>query len=139
MNSLLSQSLFLKFLKFGVVGFSGVFVDFGITYLTKEKLGIPKYVANAIGFTSAATTNYVFNRIWTFESVNPKVMVEYTEFFAISMIGLAINTLILWLLVSKFKMNFYVAKVFAIAVVTVWNFFANAFITFNPEKSGIWL
>ena len=139
MDGVLSQSFFLKFLKFGVVGFSGVFVDFSITYLTKGKLHIPKYIANAIGFSTAATTNYFFNRIWTFKSNNPEVMIEFTEFFAISMIGLAINTLILWLLVSKFKMNFYVAKIFAIAVVTVWNFFANAFITFNPEKSGMWL
>ena len=139
MEGLLSQSFFLKFLKFGVVGFSGVFVDFSITYLTKEKLRVPKYLANAIGFSTAATTNYIFNRIWTFKSNNPEVMVEFSEFFAISLIGLGINTFILWLLVSKFKMNFYLAKIFAIAVVTVWNFFANALFTFSPERSGIWL
>jgi putative flippase GtrA len=139
MDGLLSQSFFLKFLKFGAVGFSGVFVDFGITYLMKEKVRIPKYVANAIGFSSAATTNYFLNRIWTFKSTNPAVMVEFTEFFGISIIGLAINTFILWLLVSKFRMNFYLAKIFAIAVVTVWNFFANAYITFNPERTGLWM
>jgi putative flippase GtrA len=130
-----TKAFLLKFLKFGVVGFSGVFVDFGVTWLTKEKLGIPKYVANAIGFTTAASTNYFLNRVWTFESTNPKVMVEYTEFFLISMIGLGINTLVLWLLVSRFKMNFYVAKIFAIGFVTVWNFLANALITFNPDRT----
>lgn len=135
MDQIFTKAFFLKFLKFGVVGFTGVFVDFGITYLAKEKLHIQKYVANAIGFCSAATTNYFLNRIWTFESTNPRVMVEYTEFFAISLIGLGINTLVLWLLVSRFKMNFYVAKLFAIVVVTVWNFFANVFITFNPERT----
>ena len=133
MTDFFTQELFRKFLKFGIVGFSGVFVDFSITWLTKEKFGIPKYVANAIGFTSAATTNYFLNRIWTFESTNPKVMVEYGEFLGISLIGLAINTAILYLLVSKFKLNFYVSKIFAIGVVTIWNFFANAYITFNPE------
>ena len=135
MDQILSKAFFYKFLKFGVVGFSGVFVDFGITYLAKEKFGVQKYVANAIGFCSAATTNYFLNRIWTFESTNPEVMVEYTEFFLISLIGLGINTFVLWLLVSRFKMNFYIAKIFAIGVVTIWNFFANAFITFNPERT----
>jgi putative flippase GtrA len=130
-----TKSFFIKFLKFGMVGFTGVFVDFGITWFTKEILKIQKYIANAIGFTSAATSNYYLNRIWTFESTNPRVMVEYTEFIIISTIGLGINTLVLWLLVSKFKMNFYVAKIFAIAVVTVWNFLANAFITFNPDRT----
>lgn len=135
MTDIFTTELFQKFIKFGIVGFSGVFVDFGITWLTKEKLRIPKYIANAIGFTTAASTNYILNRVWTFESTNPKVMVEYGEFILISMIGLAINTLILWILVSKFKWNFYFSKIFAIGVVTIWNFFANAFITFNPAHT----
>jgi putative flippase GtrA len=134
MAEFFTKSFLLKFLKFGVVGFSGVFVDFGMTYLAKEKLHIQKYVANAIGFTTAASTNYYLNRIWTFESTNPRIGLEYTEFFIISLIGLAINTLILWLLVSRFRMNFYVAKIFAIIVVTIWNFFANVLITFNTEN-----
>ncbi|RLD70306.1 MAG: GtrA family protein, partial [Bacteroidetes bacterium] len=87
MDDFFSKAFFLKFLKFGLVGFTGVFVDFGITYLTKEKLHIPKYVANAIGFTTAASTNYYLNRIWTFESTNPEIAREYTEFLAISLIG----------------------------------------------------
>jgi len=135
MSSVLNQAYLFKFIKFGLVGFSGLFIDFGITYLAKEKLKIPKYVANAIGFIMAATSNYFLNRVWTFQSKNPEVMVEFTEFFLISLIGLGINTLLLWILVSKFKVNFYLAKVFAIGFVTIWNFLANAFITFNPERA----
>ena len=84
MSEFFSKAFLFKFLKFGVVGFSGVFVDFGITYLGKEKLSIPKYLANAIGFITAATTNYYLNRIWTFKSTNPEIMVEFGEFFLIS-------------------------------------------------------
>ncbi|HNY06725.1 MAG TPA: GtrA family protein [Bacteroidales bacterium] len=126
----LTRELFFKFIKFGVVGFTGVGVDFGTTFLGKEIVKIPKYIANAIGFSVAATSNYFLNRIWTFHSQNPNIGVEFSEFFMISMIGLAINTLILWILVTKFKKNFYLSKLFAIAIVTVWNFFANAFFTF---------
>lgn len=134
MSDIFSSAYFFKFLKFGAVGFSGLFVDFGITFLTKEKLGIPKYIANAIGFISAATSNYFLNRVWTFQSTNPEVMVEFTEFFVISIIGLGLNTMLLWFLVSKFKMNFYFGKIFAIGLVTIWNFLANAIITFNPDR-----
>lgn len=120
----------MKFLKFGVVGFSGLFIDFGLTYLFKEVLHVQKYVSNAIGFMLAASSNYFLNRIWTFESTNPNIALEYTEFIVISIIGLIINTAILYLLVSKLKMNFYLSKIFAIAVVTLWNFFANLLVTF---------
>ncbi len=131
-TKLVMDGLLMKFLKFGVVGFSGLFVDFGLTYLFKEKFHIQKYVANAIGFMSAATSNYILNRIWTFQSENPNVAFEYTEFILIALIGLAINTLILWMLVSKWQMNFYLSKILAIAVVTIWNFFANLMVTFAP-------
>lgn len=128
--SFVIRGFLLKFLKFGVVGFSGLFIDFGLTYLFKEVLHVQKYVSNAIGFMMAASSNYFLNRIWTFQSTNPNIALEYTEFIVISLIGLVINTAILYLLVSKLKMNFYLSKVFAIAVVTLWNFFANLLITF---------
>ena len=48
-----------QFLKFCIVGGSGVFVDFGITYLCKEWLRLNKYVANSLGFLCASTTNYI--------------------------------------------------------------------------------
>jgi putative flippase GtrA len=130
MQDVFSTQFLLKFIKFAAVGFSGVFVDFGVTYLCKEIFKIQKYISNSIGFTVAASSNYILNRIWTFESTNPDIAVEYTEFIGISLIGLAINNLILWLIIKQFKLNFYLSKLFAIGVVTIWNFFANAFITF---------
>jgi putative flippase GtrA len=121
----------LKFLKFGVVGFSGVFVDFGITYLFKEIIKINKYVSNAIGFVCAATSNYILNRIWTFQSENADVATEYGKFMLVSAIGLGINSLTLYILTDKFKWNFYLSKTFAIGAATLWNFFANLLFTFK--------
>lgn len=121
----------LKFFKFGVVGFSGVLIDFGFTYLCKEWLKIQKYISNAIGFTIAASSNYYLNRIWTFNSHNPEIAIEYSSFLLISLIGLGINTLVIYLLVSKTKTNFYLAKLVAIFFVTIWNFLINLNYTFN--------
>lgn len=120
-----------KFMKFGLVGFSGLVVDFGITYLCKEIIGIPKYISNGIGFLMAATSNYFLNRIWTFQSNNPNVAGEYIEFIFISIIGLFLNTLIIYLFSEKLKLNFYFSKVCAVVFVMIWNFFANFFITFK--------
>ena len=130
MVDILTREVASKFVKFGVVGLSGVFVDFGFTYIFKEKLKVQKYVANAIGFTIASSTNYYLNRIWTFHSNNPEIAVEYGKFLLISLVGLVINTIVLWLLVSKVKFNFYFAKLLAIGVVTIWNFVINLNYTF---------
>lgn len=126
----IDKAFIFKFLKFGVVGGSGVFVDFFFTWLCKEKFKIHKYLSNAIGFTIAASTNWILNRIWTFKSHNPEMLREYADFLIISIVGLGINSLVLWLLTDKMKVNFYVSKLGAIAVTTVWNFFANYLYTF---------
>lgn len=126
----LEKAFILKFLRFCVVGVSGTVIDFGLTWLCKEKLHIPKFLANAIGFVVAATNNYILNRIWTWESTSEQVGVEYAKFFSVSLIGLGINTLILYIMHEKMRLNFYLSKVFATAVVMLWNFFANNFFTF---------
>lgn len=125
------KAFFIKFLKFGIVGGSGVIVDFFFTWLAKEKFKVQKYLANAIGFTIAATTNWFLNRIWTFNSHNPEILIEYSQFILVSLIGLAINSAVLWFLTDKMKINFYISKLGAIAVTTVWNFFANYLYTFS--------
>lgn len=127
---MIDKTLILKFLKFSVVGFSGTAVDFGITWLCKEKLGLNKYLSNSLGFILAATNNYIWNRVWTFQSTNSNISAEYGKFFLVSLAGLGINNLIIYLLHGKLNLNFYLSKVFAIGVVMFWNFTMNYFFTF---------
>lgn len=121
--------MIFRFLKFLVVGFSGLIIDFSITFLLKEKLKVHRYISSSAGFTIAASSNYLFNRFWTFESNNPKVFVEYSTFIIISLIGLVINNLFLYLFEKK--LNFYFAKFLAIMVTSLWNFTANYYLNFT--------
>ena len=128
----MNKKFSIKFLKFGLVGFSGVFIDYGTTYFLKEIIIIDKYIANSIGFTIAATNNYYLNRLWTFKSTNPKMVKEYIVFLIISIFGLILNNLIIWLLNDYlFNFNFYLAKLFAIGIVFIWNFTMNNFFNFK--------
>ncbi len=126
----LTKEFIFKFIRFGIVGFSGIFVDFGTTWTLKEKFTIHKYVANSCGFLFATVTNYFFNRYWTFQSHDPKAFQQFGKFFTIALIGLLFNNVIIYILNDKLKINFYLAKVFAIIAVSIWNFFANYIYTF---------
>ena len=106
-------------------------VDFGTTWLLKEKVRINKYFANSTGFILAATSNYLLNRFWTFHSENTKVVTEYFSFVMISVVGLGINNAVVYLLTEKLKLNFYLSKLFAVGVVTIWNFSMNYLFTFR--------
>lgn len=123
--------LIIKFLKFGIVGLSGTAIDFLFTWICKEKLKWNKFISNSIGFSIAATSNYILNRIWTFESNNPEVSREYLSFFFISSIGLALNNLFVFLFNEKLKFNLYLSKAFAITLVAIWNFIPNYLFTFR--------
>lgn len=123
--------LLFKFIKFSIVGFSGLLVDFGITWICKEKFKLQKYLANSLGFITATVTNFYLNRIWTFSNNNPAIVFQFGKFALISIIGLIFNNLILFVLNEYFKIKFYLAKLIAIGMVVFWNFFANYYFTFQ--------
>ena len=147
----MNPTLFVQFVKFALVGCSGLAVDFGVTFLCKEGVRFNKYVANSLGFVCAASSNYVLNRLWTFDSNDPAVARQYAYFIAVALVGLAFNNFLIWILHDKLsvnfakftekmkflpelsdpsKLNFYVAKLMAIFCVTLWNFLGNYFFTF---------
>ncbi len=132
------KPLITKFVKFGVVGASGMVVHFGVLYLFREIVGLNSFVANTIGFVTAATTNYIFNRIWTFRSHEKQVAVEYMKFILVSVIGLGINNGTLWLgskLLPAWNddWRFYILWIVAVGVTTLWNFFGNMLFTFKQK------
>ncbi|MCQ2285044.1 MAG: GtrA family protein [Bacteroidales bacterium] len=128
---MLNKAFLWKFIKFCLVGGSGMLVDFGSTYVCKEWLKINKYISNSIGFVLAATSNFFLNRLWTFQSKDAQIGVQYFTFFVISLIGLGINNAVIYLLNGKLKLNFYFSKLIAVGVVTFWNFFMNYFFNFK--------
>jgi len=127
---MIEQVFIFRFLKFCTVGLSGMVIDFGTTWILKEKVRINRYVANTSGFILAASSNYFLNRVWTFESQSKNISAEYFSFFTIALIGLGINNLVLWFLSDKMKYKFYLSKIIATGVVTLWNFGMNFVFTF---------
>jgi putative flippase GtrA len=129
--AIITKANLIKLLKFGMVGLSGLVIDFGITYLFKEYLKWDKYAANTCGFSVAVVNNYFINRIWTFNSQEKKIAKQFTQFLLIALIGLGLNTLAIYLLETKLHIPFYMAKFIAILLVFIWNFTANATLTFK--------
>lgn len=122
---------FLKFFKFGLVGFSGLIIDFGVTWICKEKIAMNKYIANGLGFLFGVTNNYFLNKYFTFQNHDPNIGTQFMSFLIIAIIGFGLNTGILYLLQKNTKINFYVCKAIVTFIVFFWNFGANNFYTFK--------
>jgi len=128
---MIDRIFLLKIFKFCIVGFSGMAIDFGTTWVFKESLKVNKYIANSLGFIFASSWNFALNRFWTFQSLYPKVAIQYFTFLSISVVGLGLNNLVVYILHGRFRMNFYLAKLAAVVIVTSWNFLMNYFFTFR--------
>jgi putative flippase GtrA len=120
-----------QLIKFALVGITGMGLDFGTTWLLKEKVKINKFVANAAGFSIAVVNNFILNKYWTFDNQNPIATEQFVKFLVISIVGLGINSLLLFILLKKIKGNFYLVKLAVIGLVFFWNFSANYLYTFK--------
>ena len=120
-----------KFGIFLIVGLSGLLLDFGFTFICKEKVLLNKYLSNSIGFLISTISNYFLNRHFTFQSNNPDIVTEFYWYIVISIMALIIYNGIVWLGINKWKTNFYIAKLIGRVVFTFWNFFGHFFITFH--------
>jgi putative flippase GtrA len=133
---MISPAIVKKIIRFGLVGTSGMLLDYGTTFFCKEYLLMDKYVANFFGFAVAATSNYLLNRIWVFSEHARSHRKQYTGFIGIALIGLGLNSAIIWLLTDKlFNLNFYIAKGIAIGIVFIWNFSLNYWVNFRKKDS----
>lgn len=120
-----------QLIKFALVGITGMGLDFGTTWVLKERVKINKFLANAAGFSIAVVNNFLLNKYWTFDNQNPIVTEQFVKFLVISIVGLGINSLLLFILLKKIKGNFYLVKLAVIGLVFFWNFSANYLFTFK--------
>jgi putative flippase GtrA len=120
----------ISFMQFGLVGLSGLVIDFSITLLLRDVLQINEYFASGCGFVVAAASNYYLNSRWTFKGNAPATAPRFLIFFIISLVGLILHVLLLQLFIRS-QLSFYLAKALAVGCVFIWNFTANRLITFR--------
>lgn len=130
----IDQAFLLRVFKFGTVGLICFFIDFGLTYVFKEKLKFNKFAANTIGFLMSAVINFTLNRIWTFQSSSMDIEMQFMKFISIASFALILNSVIIYLLNVKIRFNFYLSKLIAVFIVMFYNYSMNALFTFTDES-----
>ena len=126
--------------RFVVVGTLNTFVDFGVFNALIGLLGVQGGFAilgcNATAFLAANLCSYFGNRSWTFAKKKPASLREYAAYLAISLVGLLLNTLVLWLLTGGVVESFWqlnLAKAGATVVSMGWNFLGYRVILLDEE------
>jgi putative flippase GtrA len=127
-----------QFVKFALIGVVNTAVDFGIYYMltrytTFFDVATPmRYLANIISFLVATTFSFFANRLWTFGRKDKATVGEAARFYATTLSGLGLSTLLLFVLVSLIGIHDLVAKIFTTIVTIFWNFLLKKFYVFTP-------
>jgi dolichol-phosphate mannosyltransferase len=122
-----------RFIRFGLVGMTGVVVDMTMLYLLSDPttLGLPLTQSKIIAGEIAICNNFCWNDAWTFADVSMaqqewyRRLKRFLKFNAICLVGLAFNVLILNLVFNFIVPDRYIANLLAILVTTFWNFWFN--------------
>ena len=128
-------NLIEQILKFGVVGVIATIIDFGVLIFLTEVFGINPVASATVSFIVSLTFNYVASMRYVFrhrEGMSRRR--EFAIFVALSVIGLGINDLLMWLGTSYTTLDYRLVKVGATAIVMVWNFVTRKI--FLEEKSS---
>jgi dolichol-phosphate mannosyltransferase len=122
-----------RFLRFAFVGATGVVVDMGLLYLLSDpsQLGWGLTRSKVIAAEMAILNNFLWNDLWTFRDLAARQpgmqhrLRRLLKFNVVCGLGLVLNVVLLNFMYNLLHMNRYVANMFAIAVVTGWNFWIN--------------
>ena len=121
----------VQLLKFGIVGGSGYLVNLAVFAILAGSLDI-HHIPAAIGaFCVAVTSNFLWNRYWTFSPGDGSAGFQAARFFAVSLAALALNLVVLEVLLSGGGIGELTAQAIAVAVAMPFNFLGNKLWTFT--------
>ena len=120
----------MQLFKFGLVGCSGYLVNLAVFSLLIDPIGL-HYIAAAIGaFCVAVSSNFFWNRHWTFGPGEEHPAFQALRFFAVSVAALLLNLAVLEALVVGTSLTDLLAQAIAVAAAMPFNFVGNKLWTF---------
>jgi dolichol-phosphate mannosyltransferase len=114
-----------QFVRFALVGSSGVFTNLavysGLIYL----LSVYYLIAATLSFVTAMSGNFILNLRWTFKTHGQGIKAirdQYLKYAVVTLVGYGINIITLWLLVDTWHWHKVLAQLVAITMTSMSNF-----------------
>lgn len=128
----------LRFIKYSLVGLSGVAVNQGFLWAGKSLLGYTDDYALIIGIEASILSNFLLNNYFTFRDVRITGALNLLKgliwFNIICLAGAFINYGTALLLTEKLGMNIYLTNLIGIALATAWNYLINIQVTWRQRR-----
>ena len=121
-NNFIHSKLFKQLFRFGVVGGLAFLIDAGLLYILTEFCHIYYLISSVISFIVSLAFNYVLSIIWVFDVKKKQTYKEVLLFTILSVVGLGINQLVMFLGVDLLNIYYMLCKIISTIIVMIYNF-----------------
>jgi dolichol-phosphate mannosyltransferase len=123
--------------RFFTVGASGFIVNYVVSFLLANVVSNVWYLqATLVGIIVSITTNFLLNKIWTFEDRDFSTrhfLRQYVSFLALCSLGAVIQLTLVFVFVEYSHIQYGISLVMAVCVASLGNFLLNKKITFGEK------
>ncbi|HJA52368.1 sugar translocase [Massilimicrobiota sp. An142] len=131
------KKLLNQILKFGVVGGLAFIIDYGILIFLTEVFHINYLISTTISFIVSVIFNYIMSIFWVFDvDENKNRTTVFSVFIILSVIGLLLNDLFMWVFVDGMSIHYLIAKIIATLLVMIYNFITRKLFLEKRESNG---
>lgn len=121
-NKFIHSKLFKQLFRFGIVGFTAFLIDAGLLYVLTDFLHIHYLISSVISFIVSLIYNYILSIFWVFDVKKKQTYKEVLLFTILSVIGLGINQLVMYLGVDLLNIYYMLCKIISTIIVMIYNF-----------------
>ena len=117
------KKLIAQFMKFGIVGVIAIVIVYGVMIFLTEVFGVPYLISTTFSFVVSVIFNYFASMRFGFErNDDMSRRREFIIFIVLSVCGLGINDLLMWLMVDSLYIDYRLSKSVVTVAVALLNF-----------------
>jgi len=124
-----------RIVRYIIVGGAGTAIHLAILAISVEWFALDAVIGSTMGFVGALLVSYLLNHYWTFQSRRSHLS-SLPMYVTVSLIGLALNTGMMYALIHIFKVWYFAAQLSVIMVVPLVNYLLNSNWTFSSKSKS---
>lgn len=128
-----------RFVKFCLVGMTGIFVNMLLLYIFTDILKVFYLFSAIVAYEFSIISNFIFNDIWTFKDCiipgkSHSLLVRAIHFNWTRASGAILSISMLYILTEFLYMNYLLSNLIGIAVGTLWSYISSVNIVWRIDK-----
>jgi putative flippase GtrA len=134
----MKRYLKIQFVRYLISGTTAALTQLVVTFVLTEGLGLYYLSSACLGFVGAFIVSFLLQKFWTFEDMSHEnVSVQVPLSLTIALVGLALNTLLLYILVEYFHLWYIFSQFISMGLISTSNYFVYKAWVFRPSEQVI--